>query len=193
MKKEEIKKAAIKFFLQNGFEGASLSEIAEEAGIKKASIYSHFKGKDELFLEVIREAKAEEIKRKAYYFEKEDSHNPETFLYEYLLYTKELFQENEMLKFWLRMGFFPPLHLYDVIQEEVFEAEQFQEQLIAQKSSKWIELSQIYVKDTNTFNLAFTGIIMAIMVEIVYFNSEKRVDDKLEALWEVFWKGVSVK
>ncbi|MEK4907174.1 TetR/AcrR family transcriptional regulator [Niallia sp. FSL M8-0099] len=191
MKKEEIKKAAIKFFLQNGFEGASLSEIAEEAGIKKASIYSHFKGKDELFLEVLREAKAEEITRKAYYFEKEDCHNPETFLYEYLLYTKELFQENEMLKFWLRMGFFPPLHLYDVIQKEVFEAEQFQEELIAQKSSKWIEHSQIYVKDTNTFNLAFTGIIMAIMVEIVYFNSEKRVDDKLEALWEVFWKGVS--
>ena len=29
---EEIKKAAIKYFLQKGFEGASLSEIAEEAG-----------------------------------------------------------------------------------------------------------------------------------------------------------------
>lgn len=111
--------------MQNGFEGASLSEIAEEAGIKKASIYSHFKGKDELFLEVLREAKAEEITRKAYYFEKEDSHNPETFLYEYLLYTKELFQENEMLKFWLRMGFFPPLHLYDVIQKEVLKQSNF--------------------------------------------------------------------
>lgn len=191
MKKEEIKKAAIKYFLQKGFEGASLSEIAEEAGIKKASIYSHFKWKDDLFLEVLREAKAEEIKRKEHFFKKEKSSNPETFLYDYLLYTKKMFQENEIMKFWLRMGFFPPMHLYDVIQKEVIEAEHFQEHLIGQKSSKWIEQKQIVVKDANTFNLAFTGIIMAIMVEIVYFNSERRVDDKLEALWDVFWKGVS--
>ncbi|WP_400247615.1 TetR/AcrR family transcriptional regulator [Niallia sp. JL1B1071] len=191
MKKEEIKKAAIKFFLQNGFEGASLSEIAEEAGIKKASIYSHFKGKDDLFLEVLKEAKAEEIERKQQFFEKEDSSNPETFLYHYLLYVKGMFQENEMLKFWLRMGFFPPMHLYDVIQTEVTEAENFQEHLIGQKCVKWIEKGQLSIKDANTFNSAFTGIIIAIMVEIVYFNSGKRVDDKLEALWEVFWKGVS--
>ncbi len=191
MKKEEIKKAAIKFFLQNGFEGASLSEIAEEAGIKKASIYSHFKGKDDLFLEVLKEAKAEEIERKQQFFEKEDSSNPEVFLYHYLLYVKGMFQENEMLKFWLRMGFFPPMHLYDVIQTEVTEAENFQEHLIGQKCGMWIEKGQLSIKDANTFNSAFTGIIIAIMVEIVYFNSGKRVDDKLEALWEVFWKGVS--
>ncbi|MEQ2468003.1 TetR/AcrR family transcriptional regulator [Niallia hominis] len=191
MKKEEIKKAAIKFFLQNGFEGASLSEIAEEAGIKKASIYSHFKGKDDLFLEVLKEAKAEEIERKQQFFEKEDSSNPEVFLYHYLLYVKGMFQKNEMLKFWLRMGFFPPMHLYDVIQTEVTEAENFQEHLIGQKCGMWIEKGQLSIKDENTFNSAFTGIIIAIMVEIVYFNSGKRVDDKLEALWEVFWKGVS--
>ena len=191
MKKEEIKKAAIKFFLQNGFEGASLSEIAEEAGIKKASIYSHFKGKDDLFLEVLKEAKTEEIERKQHFFEKEDSSNPEVFLYHYLLYVKEMFQENEMLKFWLRMGFFPPMHLYDVIQTEVTEAENFQEHLIGQKCGMWIEKGQLNIKDANTFNSAFTGIIIAIMVEIVYFNSGKRVDDKLAALWEVFWKGVS--
>ncbi|CAI9395999.1 TetR/AcrR family transcriptional regulator [Niallia sp. Sow4_A1] len=191
MKKEEIKKAAIKFFLQNGFEGASLSEIAEEAGIKKASIYSHFKGKDDLFLEVLKEAKAEEIERKQQFFEKEDCSNPETFLYHYLLYVKGMFQENEMLKFWLRMGFFPPMHLYDVIQKEVTEAENFQEHLIDEKCAKWIEKGQLTIKDANIFNSAFTGIIIAIMVEIVYFNSGKRVDDKLAALWEVFWKGVS--
>ncbi|MGZ7095989.1 MAG: TetR/AcrR family transcriptional regulator, partial [Methanobacterium sp.] len=40
--KERIFDAAIKLFAQYGFEGTSMREIAEEVGIKKASMYSHF-------------------------------------------------------------------------------------------------------------------------------------------------------
>ncbi|MGZ7044377.1 MAG: TetR/AcrR family transcriptional regulator [Methanobacterium sp.] len=46
--KERIFDAAIKLFAQYGFEGTSMREIAEEVGIKKASMYSHFKSKDEI-------------------------------------------------------------------------------------------------------------------------------------------------
>lgn len=190
MKKEEIKEAAIKYFLQKGFEGASLSEIAEEAGIKKASIYSHFKGKDDLFLEVLREAKEEEIKLKRRFFEEEDARDPETFLYKYLLHVKEMFQNKPTLKFWLRMGFFPPIHLYEKIQKEVLEAETIQEELFLNVSKSWLEKGFVHIKDDKTFSLAFTGIIMAVMVDIVYFNDGKRVEEKLEALWNVFWQGV---
>lgn len=49
MKSNEIKEAALKFFTIHGYEGASLSLIAEEVGMKKQSIYAHFKGKDDLF------------------------------------------------------------------------------------------------------------------------------------------------
>lgn len=49
MKSDEIKEAALKYFTIHGYEGASLSIIAEEVGMKKQSIYSHFKGKDDLF------------------------------------------------------------------------------------------------------------------------------------------------
>ncbi|MGZ7050027.1 MAG: TetR/AcrR family transcriptional regulator [Methanobacterium sp.] len=46
--KERIFDAAIQLFAQYGFEGTSMREIAEEVGIKKASMYSHFKSKDEI-------------------------------------------------------------------------------------------------------------------------------------------------
>jgi len=190
MKRDEIKEAAVKYFLKKGYEGASLSEIAEEAGIKKASIYSHFKGKDDLFLEILREGKAEEIKQKSNFFDEVDASNPEAFLYAYLLHAKEMFQSNALLKFWLRVGFFPPVHLYDTIQEEVIEAESFQEKQIADLSKQWLQNGLVTSKNEQTFSLAFTGIIMAVMVEIVYFNDRKRVEDKLEALWYVFWQGV---
>lgn len=49
MKSEGIKDAALKYFTLHGYEGASLSLIAEDVGMKKQSIYAHFKGKDDLF------------------------------------------------------------------------------------------------------------------------------------------------
>lgn len=64
MKSNEIKEAALKYFTIHGYEGASLSLIAEEVGMKKQSIYAHFKGKDDLFLQVLRDAKETELSSK---------------------------------------------------------------------------------------------------------------------------------
>ena len=47
--KSKIINSSIKFFLDLGYENTSLSMIAEDIGIKKPSIYYHFKNKEELF------------------------------------------------------------------------------------------------------------------------------------------------
>jgi len=44
--------AATEVFERRGYEGASLEEIAEFAGFTRGAIYSHFGGKEELFLAV---------------------------------------------------------------------------------------------------------------------------------------------
>jgi AcrR family transcriptional regulator len=44
---------AHKAFLEHGFHGASIDEIAEEAGYSKGAVYSNFAGKDDLFLAVL--------------------------------------------------------------------------------------------------------------------------------------------
>ena len=49
---EGLKKAALNRFAENGFDGTSMAHIADDVGIKKQSIYTHFKGKDQLFLQV---------------------------------------------------------------------------------------------------------------------------------------------
>ena len=42
-------------FLRRGFHGASLDEIAAEAGYTKGAVYSNFRGKDDLFLALLEE------------------------------------------------------------------------------------------------------------------------------------------
>jgi AcrR family transcriptional regulator len=43
----------LRVFLRRGFHGASLDEIADEAGYTTGAVYSNFKGKDDLFLAVL--------------------------------------------------------------------------------------------------------------------------------------------
>lgn len=53
MTREKIIEAAQIYFSKYGYEGTSLSLIAKEVGIRKASLYSHFPSKADLFLEVL--------------------------------------------------------------------------------------------------------------------------------------------
>ena len=48
----ELIQTARSVFLERGFHGASLDEIAERAGYSKGAVYSNFAGKDDLFLAV---------------------------------------------------------------------------------------------------------------------------------------------
>jgi len=191
LKSKEIKDAALKYFTIHGYEGASLSLIAEEVGMKKQSIYAHFKGKDDLFLQVLRDAKEAELSSKLQYFSKIDSQNPEKDLYGFLQLVIDLFQKNEQLKFWLRMSFFPPAHLVEAIGKEVIDIEEKVQAILESKFQDWIDAKGIVGDAAKTPTLAFLGVVDSIMLELVYGNDEKRLKDKLEASWTVFWRGVS--
>lgn len=51
--KERILQVAFSLFLQKGYRDVSLREIVNEVGLTKGAFYHYFKGKDELFKEVI--------------------------------------------------------------------------------------------------------------------------------------------
>ncbi|MCW1956905.1 TetR/AcrR family transcriptional regulator [uncultured Lentibacter sp.] len=53
-KYEDVLGGAREIFLRDGFEGASVDEIARAAGVSKATLYSYFSDKRELFREVTR-------------------------------------------------------------------------------------------------------------------------------------------
>jgi AcrR family transcriptional regulator len=50
-----IAQAAKAVFAERGYQGATLEEIAQRAGMSKATIYIYFKNKDDLFLQVVEE------------------------------------------------------------------------------------------------------------------------------------------
>lgn len=53
--KREILNAALNLFSVQGFEATSISQIAEAVGIRKASLYSHFEGKQAILDAIVKE------------------------------------------------------------------------------------------------------------------------------------------
>ncbi|WP_017999323.1 TetR/AcrR family transcriptional regulator [Paracoccus sp. N5] len=56
----QVLEGARTIFLRDGFEGASVDEIARQAGVSKATLYSYFPDKRVMFIEVFRNELARE-------------------------------------------------------------------------------------------------------------------------------------
>jgi AcrR family transcriptional regulator len=54
-RKKQILEAATRVFAARGFEGATISDIAREAGIAEGSIYNYFKNKNDLLISLPRQ------------------------------------------------------------------------------------------------------------------------------------------
>ncbi len=66
-KARQILDGARKAFLAEGFDAASMNEIAREAGVSKGTIYSYFPSKDALFAALIREDKRQQAEQLSIY------------------------------------------------------------------------------------------------------------------------------
>ncbi len=51
--KEQIVEIAAQLFVEHGYKGISMREIAQAVGLSKAGIYHHFRDKEDLFLAVL--------------------------------------------------------------------------------------------------------------------------------------------
>ena len=58
----ELVDAAARVFARRGFHGASIEQIAREAGYSTGAIYWHFEGKDDLFLAVYEDYAATRVR-----------------------------------------------------------------------------------------------------------------------------------
>ncbi|WP_270998467.1 efflux pump transcriptional regulator FepR [Listeria seeligeri] len=193
MRKEEIKQAALELFASNGFEGTSLADIAGVVGLKKQSIYSHFKDKDDLFLSIMKDAKSTEIDYYRAHLQDSDLSRPDLVLASLLFGVKNLYDTDAAFQFWLRYGFYPPKHLYDIVQSEISDNVSQMEQDFTELFSSWMEQKLIPEQDVETMKEAYMGILDAVIVEIVYVNEPQRTQKKITALWQIFWRGITLK
>ena len=106
--KEKIFDVALDLFSKKGYDSVSLREIAEEVGIKKSSIYSHYSSKEAILMDIFEYFtdlfKYDELLNSREYILSEENNllleNPEMFYHQGSEAIKQMFSNERNLKIW---------------------------------------------------------------------------------------------
>ncbi len=178
---KEIQDRALYYFAEYGYERTSLAVIAEDIGIKKQSIYSHYKSKEDLFHQVLDKVIEEENKFVTDFF----SQSNELFmlLKEFILAIKTSFLSSKYVgeKFILRNTFLPPMGFKDDVLRKTIVYFNHLEETVSGAF-----LKEGYPETESRQNAqAFITILDGLLTGLIY-GSEQRFDTKLVATWRLF-------
>ncbi|ENQ3081018.1 TetR/AcrR family transcriptional regulator [Bacillus sp. WLY-B-L8] len=190
MTANRIKSVALSHFARYGYEGTSLANIAGEVGIKKPSIYAHFKGKEELYFICLEESLQKDLAFFKQYVQKSEETPFGDFLFHLLKDYGHRFQESIEAMFWLRTSFFPP----DAFREQIVEKANAYIESIGQLLVPIFEQAQekkvfcgIEVTEAVA---AYLCLLDGLMVEFLFAGIQP-FENRLYASWKVFWRGLS--
>lgn len=189
MTRTKIKEAALQLFAENGYEGTSLAQIAKIVGIKKASIYSHFSSKEEIFFTVLDE----ELNKLSSYIDKLfleiNNISIESKLFEFLKGIIYYCSQNSIKKnFGSNIMFFPPIFLKDKIKSKMIVHQKNLHSKIYSIIKAAIEEGQIENKDLNELIYSFRCFLQGNFAMLVY--DDKFTLEKLICNWNIYWNGL---
>lgn len=116
-----LQTAAMDVFAQKGYAAASLRIIAQAAGIRASSIYSHFSSKDDLFLSLIPIALAQEEMFATEHFRKTKTQSCKDAFIGYLRLMPIRQKESAAARFVLAVKYFAPLNHSQSIAQSLTE------------------------------------------------------------------------
>jgi len=188
MSKDRIKSAAIKLFSVKGYMGTSLEMIAHEIGLKKQSIYSHFKNKEELFLHIFQESLESELVNLERYFKQAAGMPLPDALYGLIMELKARYNKELSLHLILYFSFIIPDQLEEKINSMIGEFVQYKKTAILERLTN--EQTVALRVDPNTAMIAYMNLLEGMLIEIVYGSSLNDYEQRLQCSWDIFWNGL---
>lgn len=153
--KEKIFNASLDLFSKKGYDSVSLRQIAEEVGIKKSSIYSHYPSKEAILMDIFnRFTESFEIDNEEIQLTQDNPllENPEIFYHAGSQAIKNMIFEEKNLKIW-------KLILIQMHHNETI-SRFFQDEILIKPPIFWesffelLKEKEIIKKDSNTKLLA---------------------------------------
>lgn len=179
MSADKIKKAAAALFAEHGYAGTSLAQISELVGIKKPSIYAHFKSKEHLFSTLIDDAFAAEL----HILQEQSS------LFNLLDYYVKRHANDALFRFLITSSFFPPDHLKEDILKRYYDYLDALEEKSKDILQDGIAAGTIRSIDVADAAAMYTIILDSILVELCY-GSRERTEKRLDVSWRFFWNSI---
>lgn len=184
-----IRDAAIEHFSKYGYEGTSLADIAQHVGIKKPSLYAHYKNKEEIFFCCLDYALHSSVGSLQHFLKDHHQLAAEKLLYQFLMHYQNQATDHGVLMFCLRTLYFPPHPFREQVIERankhIADFGQLLSPLFAQAEAS----GQLRDGDVAQATEAYLCLFDGLMVELMYAGTE-RFQCRLEAAWRIFVRGL---
>ena len=187
--RERIYQAALKIFALHGFEGARMDKIATEVGINKASLYFHFKSKEEIFRELFQSItlkyrdKMKMIVTK--YKDMPCKEHLKAIYHDYLEYNLD----NDEMDFWNRLYYLPPSNLREEIFSTTSESKNEFVANLAEIMEEGIKQKELRPMDPNHMANTFYYVLTCIDLSSSLMSKKQALQD-MDNCFEVLWNGI---
>lgn len=190
MTKKRIKEEALDLFVINGYEGTSMSKIANKVNINASAIYAHYESKEQLFLIIFKDIVNEKL------FEIEETKNKagckeiNELLYTLLNnYLKLIETDKNKLVFFKRTALFAPENLKEKVREILMDYEENYSKLLIPIFTNGIHKKIIREENIDKLLAAFYCLMDGLYVLSHYYdmNDYKKV---VSDVWDLFWKSI---
>lgn len=186
---DKIKHEAYILFAESGYAGTSMRDIANKVGIKAASIYSHYKSKEDLFIDLFKDCISEYDKGVSLNDDHIDIPLEEKMLE--LLRVQVLFLEENphLLKFLARNIFFPPVELKDKLQSiiednlNITNMKNYYEIYDVLKKDKKIKNEITIDRFISTFDMCIIRYFIG-KIGLNYYKEQESIESLFNSYWE---------
>jgi AcrR family transcriptional regulator len=186
MTKQEILDHALALFMNKGYEGASMSDIAQATGIKKASLYAHYSGKEEIFSAVFTGVVAEYRETIALLTQKRTDESALTRLERMFRAFLRYCHNNARMYFWDRYFYFPPTFIAERMERETKQTQGEFQQAIQSAISEGIARGEIRAQEVESAALAYYYLMIGLSMSVKLYER-----DELERDISLAWAGLS--
>ncbi len=187
--RERIFQAALRIFALHGYEGARMDKIATEVGINKASLYFHFKSKEELFRELFQDI-IQKYRDKMRTIVTDFKDMPckdrlKAIYSEYLEYNLD----NAEMDFWNRIYYLPPSNLREEIISITSESKKEFVAALAYIMEEGIRKKELQPMNPSHMANTFYYILTCIDLSSGLMNKEEALLD-MDNCFDVLWNGI---
>ena len=182
MTRETILEKALELFNEKGYIGASMGDIAKAVGIKKASLYSHFDGKESIFEEIFNQI----LREYAGFIHKLTAEDRRQGPIETLDMIFKTFirycKHSPMMYFWDRYYYYPPEFLKEYILKKTEETNTVFIDAITSVFARGIQSGEIRGRSPRPLALAYYYLLIGLSMSVKLYEDQELEREMADAL-----------
>ena len=190
-RKAQIARASADAFSALGYHAVSMEDIAGAVGIRKASLYSHHSGKEDIFTTIFDQIVEEYMAFLGELTRDDGSASAADKLHTIFREYAHFNRSNAGMKFWDRFYYFPPEPLKDYIYDKTGRTGEFMEERLRAVFERGVREKEFVCKDIPNTATAFYYLLMGFVMSTTYVEID--VDRGIDNCVAVFLNGLHKK